>query len=73
MTIMYDASQGVPQLQANDLVGGPGSFWVGKPGNQAAGFSPYPGTTGPGDLGSDYFPATPVPSRLSFCRFCPAA
>jgi len=61
VTIMYDASQGVPQLQANDLVGGPGSFWVGKPGKQANGFSPYRGLSGPGTLGIDYLPASPVP------------
>jgi hypothetical protein len=61
VTIMYDASQGVPKLQATDAVGGPGSFWVGKPGKQSGGFSPYPGLAGPGTIGVDYLPASPVP------------
>jgi hypothetical protein len=62
VTIMYDASQGTPQLQANDLVGGPGSYWVGKPGQQNGGFSPYRVSAGPpARLGLDYAPATPVP------------
>jgi hypothetical protein len=70
VTIMYDESLGVPQLQASDINGDPASYWVGKPGRQANGFSPYPGTgLGPGRLGIDFAPAAPVPEPASLVLF----
>jgi hypothetical protein len=60
VTIMYDASLGVPQISSS-FDGNPQSYWVGKPGKQNGGFTPYTGSSGPGTAGKDFLLASPVP------------
>jgi len=60
VTIMYDKSQGIPVL-LSALGENPQTYWVGKPGMQNGGFTPYRGASGPGRPGIDFQAATPVP------------
>ena len=64
VTIMFDASQGVPTLLSDNGRGDPESFWVGKPSKQNGGFTPYRGASGPGMVGVD-FQLVPEPSSLA--------
>ena len=65
VTIMYDASQGVPQVSTS-FGNNPQTYWVGKPGMQNGGFTPYRGPTGPGKVGKDFLLASPVPEPSLF-------
>jgi hypothetical protein len=64
VTIMYDTEAGVPQMLVTDSNGKPLSYWVGKPGKQNNGFTPYQGATGPGTPGVDYALVAPEPSFM---------
>jgi|SRR5579871_68212 len=62
VTIMYDTTQPTPYLMFGTEEN-PLSYWVGKPGKQNGGFTPYQGSTGPGTPGVD-FAQLPEPSFL---------